>query len=255
VTYLTRLLNFSFFVFCFSFLFYFSYFLDVIDKVAIQQVVAQTVLRVGKVDCLIACAGISIPGYFIDQDEKDFEKTMQVDYFGTLYAAKAVTPYLVKQKGGMLAFVGSTLSLVSIMGYSSYTPAKYAVRALAETLRSELKPYNINVSMIYPPDTETPGFEKEKETKPEESKEITVGYTVEKPENLAPQIVDGLKSGHFHIGMDFGAKMSAALSPGLTPRTYPLLELLFSPMVAIIGWFVMRQNDGIVMKHHKNRKA
>eukprot|EP01112_Ceratiomyxa_fruticulosa_P019001 TRINITY_DN614_c0_g3_i1.p1 TRINITY_DN614_c0_g3~~TRINITY_DN614_c0_g3_i1.p1 ORF type:complete len:324 (-),score=78.91 TRINITY_DN614_c0_g3_i1:62-1033(-) len=228
---------------------------DVTDKAAIRKAVEQTVKRVGRVDCLIACAGLSTPGYFLEQDEKVFEQTMQLDYFGTLYAAKAVAPFLVKQNGGLLAFVGSTLSLVSIVGYSTYSPAKYAVRALAETLRSELKPYNIGVSMIYPPDTQTPGFDQENLTKPPECKEISSGYLLAKPEDLAPQIVEGLKAGNFHIGMDFGAKMSAALNPGLTPRTYPLLEALFSPIVALIGWVVMWQNDNVVMKHHKVRQA
>ena len=51
-----------------------------------------------------------------------------------------------------------------IMGYTAYAPTKFAIVGLTDALRNELKPYNISFSVLYPPDTDTPGFEVENRT-------------------------------------------------------------------------------------------
>ncbi len=50
---------------------------------------------------------------------------------------------------------------------------RYAVKGLADTLLTELKPHNIRISVAYPPDTDTPGYAKEMETKPPDTKEVS----------------------------------------------------------------------------------
>lgn len=47
----------------------------------------------------------------------------------------------------------------AIHGYSAYAPSKWALRGFAEVLQMELKPYNVYVSVSYPPDTDTPGYQ------------------------------------------------------------------------------------------------
>ena len=83
---------------------------------------------------------------------------MEVDYFGTLHAVRAVVPSMIERQRGHLVLVGSTAALIGVFGYSAYAPAKYAVRGLAETLRVELAPHGIVVACVYPPDTKTPGL-------------------------------------------------------------------------------------------------
>lgn len=48
------------------------------------------------------------------------------------------------------------------------------MRGFAEVLRNELKPHNINVALVYPPDTQTPGFDRENQTKPAECIEVCI---------------------------------------------------------------------------------
>ena len=113
------------------------------------------------------------------------------------------TQMLVKhrQTGSKLVFVASTLSVMSIVGYSTYSPGKYALRGpyhsnhlstlltislihlpfssfslnllgLAETLRSELLLYSTSVHLFLPPTMHSPGFETEMKTKPSITKKI-----------------------------------------------------------------------------------
>ena len=79
---------------------------------------------------------------------------MEVDYFGTLHAVRAVVPSMIERRRGHLVLGRRPPALIGVFGYSAYAPAKFAVRGLAETLAAELAPYGIVVACAYPPDTE-----------------------------------------------------------------------------------------------------
>src|SRR5205085_5374802 len=125
---------------------------------------------------LVTCAGYSRPGRFEELDAATFRDQMDVDYFGTLHAVRAVTPAMIVRRRGHLVLVSSTAGLIGVYGYSAYAPAKFAVRGLAETLRGELKPYDIVVGCAYPPDTDTPGLAQERATKPEATATLSAGF-------------------------------------------------------------------------------
>jgi 3-dehydrosphinganine reductase len=59
----------------------------------------------------------------------------------------------VARKKGQIIVVGSALSVVAFMGYSTYASTKHALRGLADTLRNELVGFGITVHIAYPPDT------------------------------------------------------------------------------------------------------
>lgn len=64
-------------------------------------------------------------------------------------------------KNGKIVFVSSMLGMLSFAGYGSYSPAKFAVRGLADTLRNELQQYGISVHIFFPGGIKSPGFDKE----------------------------------------------------------------------------------------------
>ncbi|PVV05144.1 hypothetical protein BB560_000341 [Smittium megazygosporum] len=114
---------------------------------------------------VFTCAGASYPGFFIDQDVSIFEKNMQLNYFGTLYTIHECAKKMVENNvKGKLVLVGSTLSMMSFAGFSQYSPTKYAVRGLADTLRNELKAYGISVHLYLPGTILSPGLESEVRT-------------------------------------------------------------------------------------------
>lgn len=86
---------------------------------------------------------------------------MRVNYIGGVYCTKSVVETMKNRKFGRIVFVSSQAGQIGIYGYTAYSATKFALRGLAEALQMELKPYNIYVTVSYPPDTDTPGFKEE----------------------------------------------------------------------------------------------
>ncbi|KYR00898.1 3-dehydrosphinganine reductase [Tieghemostelium lacteum] len=229
---------------------------DITKKELVKKTIETIINENGDIHCLVNCAGLAVPGYFIEQDVEVFEKTMSLDYFGTLYVTKEVVPHMISRGiKGYIVFVSSTLGLVSISGYSTYSPAKFAVAALAETLRSELKPYGIRFSVVYPPDTDTPGYEQENLTKPEETKIISGGGKAVKAIEVAKEIVKGIRGGEYHIAYDMATRLCVVLSPGFTPFYYSFFDIALAPICRLVGFIAMNQNDNEVLKAFRNKSS
>ena len=189
----------------------------------------------GPPDCLFACAGGALPGLFLHTPIEEYAKAMDLNYMGTIRAIKAVLEPMVRRRRGHIIIVGSALSVVGFMGYSTYAPTKHALRGLADVLRNELVGFNITVHMAYPPDTETPGFTHENETKPVETAAM-VPVDVFSADAVAEKMVRGVEGGLYHLFAPdpvINAMISAA--SGVTPRAYPLLEsVVLVPIASLI---------------------
>jgi NAD(P)-dependent dehydrogenase (short-subunit alcohol dehydrogenase family) len=95
-------------------------------------------------DYLILCAGLSNPGYFLEQSVDTFRRQMDLNYFGSLHAVKALVPSLVEAKQpATVVFVSSAAAFCGMVGYSQYCASKFAVRGLADCLRNELLPHKV----------------------------------------------------------------------------------------------------------------
>ena len=176
---------------------------DVVDRDALRAAIATACEASGPCDLLVACAGSAHPGYFDQLDDSVFREQMDVDYFGTLHAVRAVVPSMMERGRGHIVLVSSTAGLIGVFGYSAYAPAKYAVRGLAETLRPELAPHGIVVACAYPPDTRTPGFDRENELKPAETVRISAAIKPRDAEPVAKSIVRGIEHDRLVITADF----------------------------------------------------
>jgi 3-dehydrosphinganine reductase len=190
---------------------------DVTDAAAVNDAVATLVARVGPVDVLVTSAGSVHPGYFQDLDDAVFREQMEVDYFGTLHPVRAVVPSMIERGRGHVVTVSSTAGLIGVFGYSAYAPAKFAVRGLAETLRSELAPAGIVVACVYPPDTRTPGFDRENELKPPETERISAAIKPREADHVARAIVRGIERDRLVITADAPTAMLARAAGILGP--------------------------------------
>lgn len=192
---------------------------DVSKQLEISQAINLAVEKLGDPDILITSAGIAYPGYFQDLPIEIFEETMAINYFGSLYSIKAVLPFMMARKQGHIVLISSGAGLIGIYGYSPYSPTKFALRGLAESLRSELKPQGISVSIIYPPDTDTPQFQEENKTKPKVTKLITSTAKIWTPDAIAQCIFEGLEKKKFAITPGFSIailnRFYSLISPGL----------------------------------------
>lgn len=95
-----------------------------------------------------------------------------------------------KRNDGIIILTASQAALAGIYGLSIYSATKYALRGLAETIYMELKPYNISVTLSLPPDTDTPGFEKENVGKPAETILISESAGLFQPDVVAKKILE-----------------------------------------------------------------
>jgi len=157
----------------------------------------------GPIDILITSAGVARPGYFEEIPVSVFERTMAVNYFGTLYAIKAVVPGMRTRGRGAVVLISSGAGLVGLFGYTPYAPSKFALRGLAESLRAELKPAGITVTIVYPPDTDTPQLVEENLTKPPETKALTAGGGLWTADDVARVTLAAVREGRFSVTPGF----------------------------------------------------
>jgi 3-dehydrosphinganine reductase len=201
---------------------------DVTDQPRLEEAIAAAIGELGAPEALIASAGIAHPGYFLEIPLEMFKYTMELNYLGTVYAARAVVPAMRQHGRGQLVFISSGAGLIGIFGYTSYCPSKFALRGLAEALRAELKPSGIKVSVVYPPDTQTPQLEYENRTKPAETREISATASMWAAEDVARVIVDGMGKGRFCITPG----LTMLLLARLNSLVVPFLNLYFDRIVA-----------------------
>jgi 3-dehydrosphinganine reductase len=172
---------------------------DVAHENEVNAAFAAAAQAFGPVDVLITSAGIAQPGYFETIPVPVFEQTMAVNYFGTVYALKAVVPAMRQRGHGTVVLISSGAGLHGFFGYTAYAPSKFALRGLAEALRAELADTGVRVSIVYPPDTDTPQLAAENRTKPVETKAVTAGGGLWKADAIARVTLAGVARGRFSI--------------------------------------------------------
>jgi 3-dehydrosphinganine reductase len=172
--------------------------LDIRDRKAVEAAVASLPSQ-RPVEVLINNAGYATPGYFEELGLETFDEMMSTNFMGALYLTKAILPGMLARSSGHVGFVSSLVGLMGVFGYTAYAPSKFALRGLAESLRLELKPRGIRVSICYPADTDTPGYANENRTKPDETRAIEGKVKIMPPEEAARKLLEGMAAGKFHI--------------------------------------------------------
>lgn len=186
--------------------------LDVSDNAMVMDVMSQTMKASGVPDLVINCAGIAYPEYFENIPYEVFRKTMSVNLEGPWNVLSAVLPEMKKRnQGGHILTTSSVAGFVGTFGYTAYSASKFAVIGLSETLRGELKPYGISISILCPPDTDTPGFKEENKTKPPETVAISGNVKLMSPEKVAKTVIRGISKNKFMIIPGFMGKITYLL--------------------------------------------
>src|SRR5215218_2236663 len=190
---------------------------DVAEQAALSAAFDELAAAAGPCDVLVSCAGLARPGRFLELPDEVFRQMIEVDYFGTLYAMRAVAPGMVERGRGSLVAVSSAAGLLGVYGYSAYGPAKFAVRGLMESLRAELEPHGLHVGVVYPPDVDTPQLAEEDQWKPAETRAITGTIKPLTAEAVATAIVAGIERRRFVICPDLGTRALSRLGGLVAP--------------------------------------
>jgi len=199
------------------------YSVDTADNEAVKTVFARAVSENSVPDILINCVGIAQPDYFENITFDIFDKTIKTNLYSTWNAVYSILPYM-KQKGGYIVNTSSVAGFIGVFGYTDYCMTKFGIIGFSDALRQELSQYNIAVSVLCPPDTDTPGLEAENKNKPAETKEIGGKAKLLQPEFVAEAVLKGIQKNKKMIIPGFDGKMSLLLK-----RFFPsLLEWIMN---------------------------
>jgi short-subunit dehydrogenase len=117
----------------------------------IQSLIRQTMDRFGRIDVLVNNAGFGHLNWLENLDpKKDIEAQFDVNVLGLVQTTRLALPILIKQRSGHIINMCSMAGLIATPTYTIYAACKHAVHGFSEALRREVKPWGINVSLIYP---------------------------------------------------------------------------------------------------------
>ncbi len=185
---------------------------DVTDLEQVNRAILQVKEAIGVPDLLVNSAGVAQGGYFQETGMDIFHWMMDVNFYGTVHVTKALLPDLIARRSGYIVNISSLAGVMGVFGYSAYGASKFAVRGFSDTLRAEMKRYQIGVSIVYPPDTDTPQLAYEFQFKPFETKALSAGSGIMAPETVAAAILKGVRRGRYLILPGLEGKLLYRLS-------------------------------------------
>lgn len=125
-------------------------YLDITDNDSIQLVVSEIINRDKRLDVLVNNAGYGLYGALEDVPEKEARMQFDVNIFGLMNLTKEFLPYMRKNKSGRIVNI-SSIGGKAVQPFGGwYHASKFAVEALSDALRMELKTFNVEVIIIEP---------------------------------------------------------------------------------------------------------
>lgn len=192
---------------------------DVRNYRELRSAAAEVEEKLGAVSLVVHAAGAARPGYADQLPIRTYREQMELNFLGTVHAVRAFGAAMLDRGQGSLVTFSSVAAFLPVFGFSAYAPAKAAVIAYAETIRQEYRHRGVRVHVVCPPDTQTPGLSRENEHKPYETMELSRGAGLLEPEEVARQVLRGVRRGRFLIVPGTPSKLLFSLSrhlPGLT---------------------------------------
>jgi 3-dehydrosphinganine reductase len=146
---------------------------------------------------------------------------MELDYFGTVYITRACLPSMISRRSGHIVNISSVYGFIGGYGYSGYCAAKFAVRGFSDSLRAELKPLGIGVSLVFPQNTETPQLK----LKSPVMKALDTTRSMS-AESVAKAIVNGIIRRQYVIIPGFEGKFFFCLTCLLGSGIYKIMDYM-----------------------------
>jgi len=199
---------------------------DVTQKSALEKSLVDFINSNGLPDFVFNCAGVAHPGRFEELPDEIYHWMMDVDFFGTVNVLKVLVPLMQQRKSGVIVNMSSIAGFIGIYGYSAYGAAKFAISGLSDTLRAELKPDGIQLSVVFPPDTDTPQLAYESQFKPAVTRELSGSAKKMSPDQVASEILRGVEKKQYVILPGSEGKMMYFLHHFAGRLIYPLMDVL-----------------------------
>lgn len=231
-------------------------------------------------DIVWQVAGAAHPALFNEITPDVLRSQMDINYFSAAYLAQTTLKAWTKPASGkagsstsnsprQFIMTSSVAALFGAAGYAAYSPAKAAMRSLADTLRSEMNLYNgsrrskdaairaqaperdISIHLVMPGTIASPGLDTENLTKHAVTKLLEKGDIVQTEDEVAQGAVNGLEKGGFIVTTQILAAVLRAGALGGSDRNNWFVDTVMSWIVAIVWLFVGPDMNGRVFNYGK----
>ena len=183
--------------------------LDVTDRASFARFLTDAESQLGPLDVLINNAGIMPIGPFVEETDRTAARMIDVNLHGVIYGSKLALERFLPRGRGHLVNIASVAGKAGFPGGATYCATKHAVVGLSEAIRAEVRPTDIDVSIVMPVVVNTElgsGLQRSR------------GVKVVEPEDVATAIIEALQTGRTDV---FVPKSVAGLfrTMNLVPRS------------------------------------
>lgn len=192
--------------------------LNVAEREAVLAYADEVVAHFGAVHQVYNNAGIAHHGDVEATKFKDFERIMDVDFWGVVNGTKAFLPHVITSGDGHIVNISSLFGLIAVPGQSAYNAAKFAVRGFTEALRQEMlvAGHPVKVTCVHPGGIKTAVARNATVCEGEDAATVAEFFdkrlALHSPEMAARTIVDGVANGRARVVIGWEAKVLDGLA-------------------------------------------
>jgi 3-dehydrosphinganine reductase len=186
---------------------------------------------------------------------------MDVNYFGAAEMSSAILQEWLSPSNSNssrtaepkhLIFTASVLAFFSVLGYGPYTPAKWAIRGLADTLAMEMRLYPDNpvrIHVVYPGTILSPGLQRENLTKPDITMELEKADPQQTPDEVAQAAIRGLQRGQHSVTTAYLGELMRWGIMGGSPRNNWVIDTVMGWIIPVVYFFILISVHGDIKKY------
>ena len=124
--------------------------MDVTDSESVNSAIASIEKKYGRIDVLVANAGITKDGLVMRMSDADFDSVIDTNLNGAFRVARACTRGMMKQKSGRMIFIGSVVGMLGSAGQVNYAATKSGLIGMARSFARELGSRGITANVVAP---------------------------------------------------------------------------------------------------------
>lgn len=199
---------------------------DVREPAAVEALVAHAVATFGRVDAVVNCAGVVLPGRIDSTPADHIAVQLDTNLGGTINVARACIPRFKQQGSGHLVLIASLAGMVPLPSESIYAASKFAVRGFAHSVAYELEGTGIAVTVVCPDSTRTRMLEIEAG---DAGSPLSFASAPMDPADVARAIIGALKRPRLEVTVpSFRGRLIRLLGamPTLFKWIYPLIDAI-----------------------------
>lgn len=215
-------------------------------------------------DIVWCLAGMSTPMLFgDDRVMPEMRREMDLNYFGGSEMAHAILREWWSPQNKFpadqpkhLIFTASVVALYAFVGYSTYSPSKWALRGLADTLTQEAMLYPdqpVKIHIVYPGTILSPGFEMEQKSKPDITLQLEKDDPQQTPDEVARKAIAGLEEGNYMVTVGILGDLIRWAGVGCSVRNNKLVDTLMMWIMTPVWLIVLAVMHGDIRKFAKTK--